>query len=129
MAKITSILFVEAVEPALEFWVDRMGFVKTTEVPDGDRLGFAIVEQGDAELMLQSWRSVEADAGANAHVGDPRAYKSVLFIEVPDFAAIERRLAGYPVAMPVRDAFYGMREIGVIVPGGHMAVFASPITK
>jgi len=39
--KITPILFVEAIEPALPFWTERAGFAKTVEVPDGGRLGLA----------------------------------------------------------------------------------------
>ena len=35
-----------------------------------------------------------------------------------------RRLSGYPIAMPVRDTFYGMREVGVFEPGGNFICFA-----
>ena len=37
--KITPVLIVEEVESSLAFWVDRMGFEKTVEVPDGDGVG------------------------------------------------------------------------------------------
>jgi hypothetical protein len=45
------------VEDCLPFWVDRLGFEKTVEVPDDDRLGFVIIERGAVEVMLQSQRS------------------------------------------------------------------------
>jgi hypothetical protein len=35
------------------------------------------------------------------------------------------RLNGYPVALPERTTFYGMREIGVFEPGGHTVIFAA----
>jgi len=34
--RITPVLFVQDVEPCVKFWVDRFGFEKTAEVPDGD---------------------------------------------------------------------------------------------
>ena len=38
--KLTPVLFVEEVEPCVKFWVERMGFQKIAEVPDGNKLGF-----------------------------------------------------------------------------------------
>ena len=43
--KLTPVLIVEAVERSLPFWVDRMGFTKTVEVPDEDKIGFAILQR------------------------------------------------------------------------------------
>jgi len=43
MKKLTPILVVEEIEPSLSFWVDRMGFEKTAEVPEADKLGFVIL--------------------------------------------------------------------------------------
>jgi ribose 5-phosphate isomerase A len=123
--KITAALMPEAIETCLPFWVDRMGFAKTVEVPEGDRLGFVILERDGAELMLQTAESVRKDEPAFAPDGPPRG--TGLFIEVKDFADTLRRLSGYPIALPERTTFYGMREIGVFTPGGHVVVFAAPI--
>jgi len=38
--RITAVLLVKEIEPVIPFWVDRLGFTKTIEVPDGNRLGF-----------------------------------------------------------------------------------------
>jgi hypothetical protein len=120
--KITAVLIVESVEKSLSFWVDRMGFEKTVEVPEGDRLGFVIAVKDGAELMLQSTESVVKDAPQFL----PKGAGSVgLFIEVSDFGDVLKRLEGYPVAMAERTTFYGMREIGVFEPGGHTVVFAA----
>jgi hypothetical protein len=121
--KITPVLIVEEIEKSLPFWIDRMGFTKTVEVPDEGRLGFVILVRDGAELMLQTLASVLKDTpqfapkGWSGNVG--------LFIEVDDFADILKRLEGYPIAMPERTAFYGMREIGLREPGGHTLVFAA----
>ena len=34
--KLTPVLVVDAIEPCLSFWVDRLGFEKTVEVPEGN---------------------------------------------------------------------------------------------
>ena len=59
--KITANLFVDAIEPCLEFWVGRLGFEKTVEVPEEGRLGFVILQREGAEVMLQTRSSVRAD--------------------------------------------------------------------
>jgi uncharacterized glyoxalase superfamily protein PhnB len=121
--KITPVLFVDSIEEALPFWVDSMGFTKTVEVPEGDHLGFVILNYGEIEVMLQSIASVNKDIPAFAPTGPVSG--SSLFIEVDDFADTLQRLAGYPIAMPERTTFYGMREIGVRAPGGHIVLFAA----
>jgi len=121
--KITPVLIVDAIEKSLPFWVDRMGFAKTVEVPEGDNLGFVILARDGAGLMLQSVESVRKDAPQ--FVPTARTSTAVLFIEVEDFADVLRRLEGYPVALAERVTFYGMREIGVFEPGGHTVIFAA----
>jgi hypothetical protein len=125
--KITPVLIVESIEKSLPFWIDRMGFQKTVEVPDGDGLGFAILVREGAELMMQTLASVRKDEPrfAPAATGGPSLCP--LFVEVADFEDVRRRLDGYPIAMPERKTFYGMIEIGVIEPGGHTVVFAASI--
>lgn len=123
--KITAVLFLDSIEPALPFWVDRLGFRKTVEVPEGNALGFVILEFDGAELMLQTRASAEKDSEAAGRFA--RDSRGALFVEVADFADTLRRLEGWPVTMPVRDTFYGMREIGVETPGGHLVVFAARV--
>ena len=43
---ITPVLFAEEIEPCLKFWVERLGFEKTVEVPEGNKLAFAILQKG-----------------------------------------------------------------------------------
>jgi catechol 2,3-dioxygenase-like lactoylglutathione lyase family enzyme len=121
--KITTVLVVDRIEKSLAFWVDRMGFIKTIDVPEGDHLGFVTLVRDGAELMMQTIESVRNDAPQFAPKAGPGA--AGLFIEVEDFADVLRRLDGYPVTLPERTTFYGMREIGVFEPGGHTVVFAA----
>jgi uncharacterized glyoxalase superfamily protein PhnB len=123
--KLTPVLIVEEIEKSLPFWIGRMGFEKTVDVPDGDRLGFAILVREGAEVMFQTSESVRKDAPQFAPQGGSNA--ASLFIEVDDFEDILRRLAGYEIALTDRTTFYGMREIGVVEPGGHIVVFATRV--
>jgi hypothetical protein len=124
--KLTPVLMVEAIEPCLPLWIERLGWTKTVEVPEGDELGFVILTKDDVELMYQSWKSVEKDLGSPAR--RPQGTSVGLFIEVSDLDDIEKRIAGLPIALPRRRTFYGMDEIGVTEAGGHMVIFAQPAT-
>jgi len=121
--KITTLIYVPAIEPSLKFWVDQLGLTKTAEVPDGEKLGFVILMKGDAELMIQSVASMEKDNPAMAAMARPAA---CLYIEVSDFDDLLKRLGSVPVVVPLRTTFYGMKEIGVREPGGNIVLFASP---
>ncbi len=121
--KLTPVLMVEAIEPCLPLWTERLGWTKTVEVPDGDTLGFVILVKDGAELMYQTWASVEKDLGPRPRT---KVTSAALFIEVPDIAEVERQIAGLPLALPRRRTFYGMEEVGVTEAGGHLVVFAQP---
>ncbi len=121
--KITAVLMVEEIEKSLPFWMDRMGFTKTVDVPEGDRLGFAILVRDGAEIMLQTIESIRKDAPQ--FVPRSLSHDAGLFVEVDDFSDILKRLEGYPTALEERTTFYGMREIGVREPNGHIVVFAA----
>jgi uncharacterized glyoxalase superfamily protein PhnB len=124
MKKLTPVIMVDAIEPCLSFW-ERLGFTKTAEVPDGDRLGFVILTKDSVEVMYQTHESVEKDAAGL--VPRERGHGAGLFIEVSDVESVEQALAGIDVVVPRRKTFYGMDEIGVREPGGHVVMFAQAI--
>jgi uncharacterized glyoxalase superfamily protein PhnB len=120
--KVTPILFVPEIEPVLPFWVEQLGFSKTVEVPDGERLAFVILAKDGVEIMYQSYSSVEKDVPVMA--GEVRNTKAFLYVEVADLVTIQRALRGAAVYLPERTTFYGAREIGVHDPAGHFITFA-----
>ena len=61
MNKLTPNLIVEGIEACLPFWTERLGFERTVEVPQGERLGFVILKRGPVEVMLQSRASLATD--------------------------------------------------------------------
>ncbi len=120
--KITPVLFVQEVEPCAKFWVERLGFQKTAEVPEGDKLGFAMLQKGNVELMYQSYASVEKDMPSINSV--VRKGPSFLYVEVENLDEVIAAVKGAEVYMDVRTTFYGAKEIGVKDPAGHFITFA-----
>ena len=120
--KLTPVLFVEQIESVLPFWTQHLGFIKTVEVPGGDKLAFVILQQGTAEVMYQSFASVDRDVPAIA--ADIRKGPTFLYLEVDDLEAVKAAIAGMDVYMPEHTTFYGSREIGVKDPAGHFITFA-----
>jgi uncharacterized glyoxalase superfamily protein PhnB len=120
--KITPVLFVEEVEPCIKFWMDRLGFEKTVEVPEGGKLGFAILQKGSVELMYQSYASADKDSAATGQAA--RKGPTFLYAEVENLNEIIGAIKGAEVVAPVRETFYGTREISVNEPGGHIVTFA-----
>ena len=118
--KLSPVLVVDAIEPCLSFWVDRLGFTRVAEVPDGDRLGFVILQKDGIEVMYQSRESVRKDIPALA---DVPAGGTNLYIDVADVAAVERAVKGVEIVVPRRKTFYGADEIGVREPGGNAVIF------
>jgi uncharacterized glyoxalase superfamily protein PhnB len=127
MNKLTPVIFVEAIEPCLPFWTDRLGFEVTVTVPEGDHIGFAILQKGGVEIMYQTRASVAADVPALLE--DTRTGGCSLFIEVDDVDDVERALQGVEVLVPRRQTFYGMDEIFVRGPCGSVLGFAAPVAK
>jgi uncharacterized glyoxalase superfamily protein PhnB len=120
--KITSILFAEELEPCIKFWTERMGFQKTVEVPEGNKIAFAIVEKNGVELMYQSFASAAQDNAATGEAA--RKGPSFLYIEVADLDAALAATRGAEIVMPERTTFYHAREFGVKDPAGHYVIFA-----
>src|SRR5579864_3885676 len=126
--RITSILYANEVEPCVKFWVERLGFEVGPQVPDGDKLGFAIVQKGNIELMYQSYASAAKDSTANALKIHPEG-ASFLYVEVDDLDKTLAAMKGIELVHPVHTTFYGMKEFIVNDPAGHVVIFAQPVAQ
>ena len=121
--RITPVLLVQEIEPLVPFWVDRLGFAKTVEVPEGDKLGFVVFQKGSVEVMYQTYASVEKDAPAGM-AAEARKGPTYLYMEVDNLDSVLAAMKGVKLVMPVRTAFYGMKEFAVQDPAGHFITFA-----
>lgn len=121
--RLTPNLYVDNVADCAKFWVERLGFQKTTEVPeDGGRLAFAALEKDGIEIMYGSYASLDR----NPLVGT-KAYQkgtSYLFIEVDDLEKVLAAMKNVRRVTDVHATFYGSTEFTVKDPGGHFITFA-----
>jgi uncharacterized glyoxalase superfamily protein PhnB len=117
------VLIVEEVEPCVKFWVDRLGFAVTNQVPGPDgKLIFASVQLGAVEIMYQTRASVIDEQPGSAR--DLMGHSVALFITVDDLDHVAKSLVGAPVVKPRHKTFYGSIEIYVREPGGNTVGFA-----
>jgi uncharacterized glyoxalase superfamily protein PhnB len=123
LQSMTPVLLVDAVEPCLAFWVDRLGFVIENQVPGPNgALIFASVKRDAIEVMYQTKASVIAEDASMAR--DLVGHSTTLFITVDDIDAAEQAVAGAPVVKARHKTFYGSTEIYVREPGGNTVGFA-----
>ena len=123
LGRLTPVLVVDAVEPCVAFWVERLGFAAENQVPGDDgKLVFASVKKGDIEVMYQTRASVLADRPDAA--SEMTGHSTGLFITTEDLDAVERAVEGAPVIKPRHTTFYGSMEIYVREPGGNTVGFA-----
>jgi uncharacterized glyoxalase superfamily protein PhnB len=119
--RLTPNLYTDDVEACVEFWVERMHFEVTAEVPDGGRTAFAALQTGTIELMYATYANLDKEPSVSS------AYQrgtGFLFLEVDDLDAVLAAMKGVPVVMPVHQTFYGSTEFTVKDPAGHMITFA-----
>jgi uncharacterized glyoxalase superfamily protein PhnB len=121
--RVTPVLFVENVEPCLEFW-ERLGFKRGMEVPDGPTIAFAAVQKDGVEIMYQSFASAMKDPSASAAAKQRLESHAFLFVEVSDLDAILSGLKGTKLEVEKHTTFYGSTEIVVRDLGGHFITFA-----
>jgi uncharacterized glyoxalase superfamily protein PhnB len=122
MNKLTPVLAVDAIEPALPFWCERLGFQVMARVPGpgNGQLAFVILQRDAVEVMLQTRASIAVDVPRLATAPNCAA----LYLEVADIEAIARSVDGEEIVVARRRTDYGADEIGVRAPGGHLVLFA-----
>jgi uncharacterized glyoxalase superfamily protein PhnB len=119
--RLTPNLYTDDVESCVKFWVERMGFEKTVEVPEDGGLAFAALQKGNVELMYGSYASLEREPGVT---GSYQRGTGFLFIEVDDLDAVLDAMKSVPMVLPVHKTFYGATEFTVKDPASHQITFA-----
>lgn len=119
--KMTPNLYTDNVAACVRFWVDRLHFEKTMEVPEGSGLAFAALQKGPIELMYGSYSSLKDDPNVAAAVTRGTSY---LFLEVDDLDVVFAAMQGAPIVSPIHKTFYGSTEFTVKDPAGHLITFA-----
>lgn len=122
MQSLAPVLVVDAIEPCLPFWMERLGFDRVADVTHEGRYAFVVLTKGSVEVMLQTRASITEDMPAL----EPRDLQAsvILYLTVDDLDAVERALAGVPVVIERRKTLYNAIEIGVREPSGNVVLFA-----
>ena len=120
--QLTPVIIADAVEPGIAFWIDRLGFTVSNQVPGPDgKLIFASVEKDGIEVMYQTRASAVADQPGMARELNGH---SIALITVTDLDKVEKAVAGAPVVKARHETFYGSTEIYVREPAGNTVGFA-----
>src|SRR5436309_9832688 len=98
VTKLTPNLYTDDVEACVKFWVERLHFEKTVEVPDGNgRVQFAALQKGKIEVMYGSYASLEKDENVK---GTFQRGTGFLFLEVDDLDAVVAAMKGVAMVAP-----------------------------
>jgi len=119
--RLTPNLYTDDVEACMKFWVERMNFEVTAEVPDGQGIAFAALQMGTLELMYGSYASLDKEPSV---AGSYQRGTGFLFLEVDDLDAVVAAMKGAPIVTPTHQTFYGSTEFTVKDPAGHLITFA-----
>lgn len=120
--KLTPVLVMDHLEPALEFWVERLGFTNAGTVEHEGTLGFVMLQKDGVEVMYQSRASVMADLKTS--LPEQLSGATGLFFEVTDLESLMRKFRNDEIVVPRRETFYGSIEFGVREPAGLLVLFA-----
>ena len=134
ITSITTIIVVDAIEPCLPFWTERLGFEAVATVPHGEALGFAMLQNAGVTIMYQTRESVRDDLVAAAPEQDGLAEElarstATLFVQVEDLEPVLEAVEGVEVVVGRRQTFYGMDEIFVRAPCGTLVGFAAAVAQ
>lgn len=121
--KIAPVFIVDSIEPVLPLW-SALGFTRTAEVPDGERLGFAILQNDSVEVMYQTFASVKNDEPRSL-AGKRAIGAAAVFVEVEKLDDVARLVpAGTDIIERRRETFYGATEMILRDAAGNVIVFA-----
>lgn len=118
--RVTPILIVDAIEPVLPFWKERMGYQQLVEVPHEGKVGFVLLSRDDGQVMLQTRASLHDDLPKIA-AAKPT---SVLYVDVDSIEKAQKAMKGLEVIVERRKTFYGAHEFAVKDPSGQITIFS-----
>jgi len=133
-------MMVADVNKSIEFYADVLGFQHVMSVPMGSEeilsqydpnkvLVYALIKNGDIELMLQEQKSLRDNVPAFADSADISS-SAVLYFEVDDLETLAARLKTQcEVVRDLHDTFYGMKEFYVKDLNGYVLGFAQPAAR
>ena len=117
-------LLVNAIEPCLPFWVDRLGFLVVDQAAAEDgRLLFVKLRKDQVEVMYHTSAAAARDFPELAQAPIPGS--TILYFQVGNLEEYEQRLAGIERVIDMRETSYGSAELFVREPAGNIIAFTA----
>lgn len=127
--KLTPNLMVNDVNETIKFYHDNFGFDAVVTIPDTGKYNFAILSNGDIELMIQKRESFIQDLNVpkDEQVGGTFS----LFFEVNDIVPLYEKTtsSGLQIARELHQTFYGSKEFTVRDNNGYILTFSEASKK
>ena len=121
VTRATAVLCVERVEPTRD-WFMKVGFTIYVDIPDGDHVGFVLLEKDGVQVMVETRANRNEPDALRMRMKDTR--NAILFVEVDDLDAVIAHLRGSKVIVERHKTFYGAEEQTYEEPGGNLVTFA-----
>ncbi|HUQ29429.1 MAG TPA: VOC family protein [Usitatibacter sp.] len=115
------VLFVDSVAASRDFFL-RVGFTVAVEIPDGNSVGFSMLERDGVQVMVQSRDNSKEPVSIRARSKVSQA--AHVYIEVDDLDAVIAAVGRGEILAERHKTFYGSDEITYQEPGGHLVTFA-----
>lgn len=119
LKKVTPILFTHKMQACIDFWAE-FGLAAVMTVPVDDKIIFAILTNGEVELMYQTFESAIADNPAAVE----GINRSAIYLEVTSLDKILPAAKKHQTVKPEHTTDYGAREIYIRDPAGNLVGFA-----
>lgn len=119
---ISPFFIVQDVDPALEFYRDKLGFAVTFRGPEDDPF-FGIVERDEAMIMF---KDVGLEPLPNYKRNSAARWEAYIYVPDPDALAAEFTSRGVIFSQPVRDDDDGLRGFEVKDADGYVLFFGRP---
>ncbi|HEX2865537.1 MAG TPA: VOC family protein [Ignavibacteriales bacterium] len=127
--KLTPNLMVNDVNETIKFYHDNLGFGADVTIPDTGKYNFAILSNGNVELMVQKRESFSQDLNVakDAQIGGTFS----LFFEVNDIVPLYEKAtsAGLQMVRELHQTFYGTREFTIRDNNGYILTFSEAAQK
>lgn len=123
LTKLTPNLMVEDVNGTVEFYKNILGFELIMTVPEKEKFDWAMMQNGDVEMMFQSKASLVKEISdlKSRQLGGALTF----YIEVEDIKGLyEKIINKTAVVKDFHTTFYKMQEFAIRDNNGFILVFA-----
>ena len=126
-ASVTPNLLVRDIKQSTAFYRDVLGFTIGETVPDTEPFVFVWLKHGDVSVFLNDINAAAHDYPEAATL--PPGGTAAMFFIINGVDAYHASVApNAKVVMPLKTQFYGMRELAITDPDGHIITFAERVS-